>query len=168
MKTLPNAIRGTLVLPILGLLACAGFSQAAVTLTGTVSPLDTTTGRYTYSYDVTNFGTMEEIITVVLPVSTSASLLGLTAPTGFVLNYDTFQGFVNFDWDTDDTTMQTFSPNSTVTGFSFTSVVGPGPSTFTARDINEDFTGVTTAPVPEPSATLLGLASLGLLLRRRR
>lgn len=168
MKKMFSPFSWSCLIPLVGLLGVAGTASAAVTLTATVSPLNTTTGRFTYNYSVMNSASPEEIITVVLPVSKTAALMGLTSPTGFVLNYDTFQGLVNFDWDTNDATPQTFAPNSTVSGFSFTSPVGPGPSTFTARDVNMDFTGVTTAPIPEPSATLLGLATLGLILRRRR
>ena len=86
---------------------------------------------------------------------------------GFQTTYDTVSSRVNFIWDSDDFTPQTFAPNSTVSGFSFTSPVGPGQVQFTASDVNEDFTGFTTAPVPEPSVMLLGLTVLPALLRRR-
>ena len=156
------------LLPAAGLLALAAPASAAVALMATVSPLNTTTGRYTYTYSVINSASPDEIITVVLPVSKTAALMGLTAPTGFVVNFDTFQGLVNFDLDTIDSTMQTFAANSTVSGFSFTSPIPAASSMFTARDVNMDFTDFTSAPIPEPSAAFLGFASIGLLVLRRR
>ncbi len=155
------------MLPALSLLALAHSASAAVTLTGTTM-FDAGTNRFTYNYSVTNSASTEEIIQVTFPVSPTAALLGITAPTGFKLTYDTVGARVNFVWDDDDFTMQTFAPNSTVSGFAFTSPDGPGPVQFIASDINQDFTGFTTAPVPEPSVMLLGLAAVPVLLRRRR
>ncbi len=155
------------LLSLLGLLVCAGSAPAAVSVLGT-SMFDAGTSRYIYSYSVTNSDSPEELIQVTFPVSPTASLLGLTAPTGFKLTYDTVGARVTFVWDDDDFTMQTFAPNSTVSGFRFTSPVGPGTVSFTASDVNTDFTGTTTAPVPEPSALVLGLAAVPMLMRRRR
>lgn len=152
---------------MLGFLAAAAPSQAAVTLLGTFN-FDPGTLLYTYNYSVTNVASAEEIIQVTFPVSPAAALMGITAPTGFRLTYDTVGARVNFIWDEDDFTTQTFAPDSTVSGFAFSSAVGPGPTEFVASDINEDFTGTTIAPVPEPSAALLGLAALPVFLRRRR
>ena len=155
------------ILPLLSVLATAGVTRAAVTLSGS-SSFNVGTSRYTYSYSVINSGTADELIQVTFPVSSSAALLGLTAPVGFQTTYDTVASRVNFIWDSDDFTPQTFAPNSTVSGFSFTSPVGPGTVPFVASDVNEDFTGFTTAPVPEPSVFLLGLTALPALTRRRR
>jgi hypothetical protein len=145
--------------------------SASVIVTG-LSAFDAVSNRFIYNYSVTNSGSAEEIIQVTFPVSSSAALMGITAPTGFKLTYDTVGARVNFLWDDDDFTMQTFAPNSTVSGFSFTSPDGPGASIFVASDINQDFTGVTSAPVavPEPSPGLLGLLSLlaPLAIFRRR
>ncbi len=155
------------LIPVLALLAGAGVSRAAVSLTSS-NTFSSITGQYTYNYSVVNSGSPEELIQVTFPVSASAALMGLTAPTGFNITYDTVGARVNFIWDNDEFTTQTFAPESTVSGFSFTSPVGPGLVDFIASDINQDFTGSTTAPVPEPSAGLLGLGALGLLLRRRQ
>ncbi|MDB6070397.1 MAG: hypothetical protein JWL81_1568 [Verrucomicrobiales bacterium] len=159
-----------LLLPAALMLASAGVSESAVILTGT--PIfDAGTSLFTYNYSVTNAGTTEEIIQVTFPVSPGAALMGITAPTGFRLTYDTIGARVNFIWDEDDFTPQTFAPNSTVSGFSFTSSFAPGVVEFTASDVNQDFTGFTNAPavaVPEPSVLLMGLTALPVLLRRRR
>jgi hypothetical protein len=152
---------------LLGLLSAAGRAPAAVTVLGT-SSFDAGTGRYLYQYSVSNSASAEEIIQVTFPVSPAAALLGLTAPTGFKLTYDTVADRVNFIWDDDDFTPQTFAPNSTVSGFRFTSPDAPGMVQFTASDINGDTSGFTSAPVPEPSALMLGAAALPVLLRRRR
>ena len=165
-KTLPRASWACLV-SALGILAFAGSAAAAVTLTGT-SIFNAGTSRFTYNYSVMNTASTEEIIQVTFPVSPTAALLGLTAPTGFTLTYDTIGARVNFVMDANDFTPQTFAPNSTVSGFSFTSTVAPGVVQFTASDVNQDFTGFTSAPVPEPSVMLLGLAAVPALLRRRR
>ncbi len=146
-------------------------ASASVMVTG-ISTFDAGSNRFIYNYSVMNSGSEAEIIQVTFPVSSSAALMGITAPTGFKLTYDTVGARVNFLWDDDDFTMQTFAPNSTVSGFSFTSPDGPGASIFMASDINQDFTGVTSAPVavPEPSPGLLGLLSLlaPLAIFRRR
>jgi MYXO-CTERM domain-containing protein len=154
-------------IPVPALLAGAGVSRAAVSWTSG-NTFNSSTGQYTYSYSVVNSGSPEELIQVTFPVSPLAALMGLTAPPGFKITYDTVGARVNFIWDDDEFTPQTFAPESTVSGFSFTSPVGPGLVDFIASDINQDFTGSTPAPVPEPSAGLLGLGALGLLLRRRR
>ena len=149
------------------LAAFPGAAPAAVTVTG-LSAFDSGSGRYTYNYSVTNADSAEELIQVTFPVSASAALLGLTAPAGFKLTYDTIGARVNFVWDDDDFTMQTFAPNSTVSGFSFTSPVGPAQSPFIASDISQDYTGFTAAPVPEPSVLILALLAPLAMLRRRR
>ena len=142
-------------------------APAAVTVTG-LSSFDAITNRYTYNYSVMNSDSMEEIIQVTFPISPVAALMGITAPTGFKLTYDTVGARVNFVWDDDDFTMQTFAPNSTVSGFSFTSPVAPAQSPFIASDIIQDYTGFTAAPVPEPSVLILGLLAPLAMLRRRR
>ncbi|MES2466646.1 MAG: hypothetical protein V4675_05045 [Verrucomicrobiota bacterium] len=163
-RSFPLSLRASLWLALAALPAAA---PAAVTVTG-LSSFDSGSGRYTYNYSVTNADSAEELIQVTFPVSASAALLGLTAPAGFKLTYDTIGARVNFVWDDDDFTMQTFAPDSTVSGFSFTSPVGPGLTPFIASDISQDYTGFTAAPVPEPSVLMLGLLAPLALLRRRR
>lgn len=149
------------------LTAFPGAAPAAVTVTG-LSTFDSGSSRYTYNYSVTNMDSAEELIQVTFPVSASAAILGITAPEGFRLTYDTIGARVNFVWDDDDFTMQTFAPNSTVSGFSFTSPVGPGLTPFIASDISQEYTGFTAAPVPEPSVLMLGLLAPLAMFRRRR
>ena len=165
-------MKPSLTLPRCGVLGLAlaalpMAAPAAVTVTG-LSNFDAGSSRYTYNYSVTNSDSLEEIIQVTFPVSTAADLMGITAPTGFKLTYDTIGARVNFVWDDDDFTMQTFAPNSTVSGFSFTSPVGPAQSPFIASDISQDYTGFTAAPVPEPSVLILALLAPLAMLRRRR
>ena len=167
MKQLIFTARRACLLPLMGLVGLASHASAAVMVTGTTM-FDAGTSRFTYSYSVMNSGTTENIIQVTFPVSATAALMGITAPTGFKLTYDTVGARVNFIEDDSDFTMQTFAADSTVSGFSFTSMVGPGPSEFIASDVNQDFTGFTTAPIPEPSSLMLGLLAVPALWRRRR
>lgn len=160
----PFPLRSFLWLALASLPAAA---PAAVTVTG-LSTFDPGSSRYTYNYSVTNMDSVDELIQVTFPVSASAALLGITAPAGFKLTYDTIGARVNFVWDDDDLTMQTFAPESTVSGFSFTSPDGPGLTPFIASDISQDYTGFTSAPVPEPSVLMLALLAPLALLRRRR
>lgn len=167
MKLLSSSHCRYSLLPLFLLFSAAVSAPAAVSVLG-MPTFNASTGRYLYEYSVTNSASTEEIIQVTFPVSPTAALLGLTAPTGFRLTYDTVGARVNFIWDDDEFTPQTFAPNSTVSGFSFTSADVPGTVEFTASDINEDFMGFTTAPVPEPSSLILGALALPVLLRRRR
>ena len=167
MKQIIPTRRPACLLPLLGLLAMVHPASAAVTVTGSTM-FNGASNRFTYNYSVSNSGSPNEIIQVTFPVSPAAALMGITAPLGFKLTYDMVGARVNFVWDDSDFTMQTFAPNSTVSGFSFTSPVAPGPVQFTASDVNQDFTGLTSAPVPEPTVLVLGLAALPTLLRRRR
>ena len=152
---------------LLGVLATANLATAAVTLTPT-STFNAGTNRFTYTYSVMNSGTPDPLIQVTFPVSPAAALMGITAPAGFKITYDTVGARVNFLEDDSVFTTQSFAPNSTVSGFSFNSPVGPGSVQYVASDEFTDFTGTTTAPVPEPSVLVLGLAAIPAFLRRRR
>jgi hypothetical protein len=167
MKILSSFNTRTVFTTFAGLCTLAVSAPAAVTVLG-VPTFNAGTGRYLYEYSVTNSASTEEIIQVTFPVSATAALLGLTAPAGFRLTYDTVGARVNFIWDDDDFTPQTFAPDSTVSGFSFTSADMPGTVEFIASDINGDTAGFTVAPVPEPSILMLGAAALPMLWRRRR
>lgn len=167
MKKSILTARWACLLPVMGLLAIASSASAAVTLTPAVI-FNVGTNRFTYTYSVMNAGTPDPLIQVTFPVSPSAALMGIIAPAGFKITYDTVGARVNFLQDDSDLTTQSFAPGSTVPGFSFNSPVGPGAVQFVASDEFMDFTDTTSAPIPEPSVLVLGLAAVPALLRRRR
>ena len=143
-------------------------SQAAVTLNSSFN-LDAGTNLYTYSYSVENVGP-QDLALVSIPTSPAANVIGASAPTGFSLTFDSFQGFISFTEDSDLFTDQSFAVGSTISPFQFTSALAPGTVTFTAFDVEgNEFTGTAVAPIPEPSSLLLvGLALLPVSARRRR
>ncbi len=127
----------------LALLAFGGTASSQVTLTPSVSLGG---GTYTYSYSVANNGLFDLAI-VNLPVTTSANLMNLFAPTGFGISFDPGVGIVSFFEDASPATLQTFAPGSTNGLFSFTTLLRPGSAIFDALDIAANtFTGVTLAP----------------------
>lgn len=157
-------------LAVAGLLALAlGTTQAAITLTTNVT-FNAGNSLYTYTYSVTNTGTVEDGVLVSIPVIGSAELLGLGAPNGFNIFFDSSQGWVNLIEDDSVVTPQSFAPGSTVGPFDFDSTTGPGSVTFLAYDAaGTEFSGPTRAPIPEPAGTLLcALAAAVPLLSRRR
>ena len=143
-------------------------SQAAVTINSTFN-LDSGTNLYTYSYSVENTGP-SDLALISIPAIPAANISGASAPTGFSVIFDSFQGFVSFVEDGDLFTDQTFAGGSIISPFQVTSALAPGTVTFTAFDIEgSEFTGSVVAPVPEPSSLLLvGLALLPVSARRRR
>ncbi|MGL4401768.1 MAG: PEP-CTERM sorting domain-containing protein [Luteolibacter sp.] len=143
-------------------------SQAAVTINSTFN-LDSGTNLYTYSYSVENTGP-SDLALISIPTSPAANISGASAPTGFSVIFDSFQGFLSFVEDSDLFTDQTFAVGSIISPFQVTSALAPGTVTFTAFDIEgSEFTGSVVAPVPEPSSLLLvGLALLPVSARRRR
>ncbi len=163
----PRASRGHLW-GAAALLLTAATSQAAVLVTGT-SLLNTTTGRYDYTYSVEVTGTDDGIL-VEIPAARLADIIGVFNPIGFSGRVDSFSGIIRLAEDDDLFTPQTFAAGSTVTPFTFSSSLEPLLVTYTGFDVaGNSFTGTVPAPVPEPSATLLtGLLSPLLLLRRRR
>ena len=129
---------------------------------------------YTYNYSVMNSTTMDLAI-ITVPADPNSGLSNLTAPIGFNISFDPGAGLVSFFEDNDPNTPGTFGPNSTISGFSFTSAYAPGSVTFEALDVSgNSFTGSTLSAtiVPEPTSTaflLSGLALLGVgVVRRRR
>jgi len=147
-----------------------GSAKAQVSVLGSAN-FDIGTGIYTYSYAVFNGG-LFELALVDVEVATASALMSLTAPTGFDISYDPGLGIVSFFEDTEESTLQTFSPSSFNGLFSFTSLLAPDAAPFEALDVTgETYSGTTLAPlVPEPgSVALLSLALLApAALSRRR
>jgi PEP-CTERM motif len=143
-------------------------SQAAVTINSSFN-LESGTNLYTYSYSIENMGPTD-LALVSIPTSAAANIAGVLTPTGFLLIFDSFQGFISLVEDNDLFTDQTFASGSTVSPFQFTSALAPGTVTFTAFDVEgNEFTGSAVAPIPEPSSLLLlGLALLPISASRRR
>jgi hypothetical protein len=153
-------------------LAGVATSSAQVTVSPVVT-FDSGTGVFTYSYSVTN-GSSNTLAIISFGARPTGALTvqNLSAPMGFAASYDSGNGFVSFFEDNDPGTPQMFAPGSTVSPFTFTSMFGPGATTFEALDFaGNTFTGVTQAPIPEPSVlalSALALPGLAFLLYRRR
>lgn len=145
-----------------------GSARGAVSVINTVT-FNAGTNLYEYSYSIQNTGLLD-LILISVPTSIASNVTGIASPTGFTLTFDPSQGQLNFNEDNDIFTDQTFAPSTTVSPFSFSSPLAPGSTTFTAFDVEgTEFTGTTTSPVPEPSASLLsGIAIASLMARRRR
>jgi hypothetical protein len=171
MKTNTINKRSTACLLALGLLvggALTERTQAAAIITSNVS-FDIGTSLYLYSYSVQNTGPLD-LILVTVPANPSSNVLGIMAPVGFDLTFDPSQGWLNLNEDSNIFTDQTFASGSTVAPFDFRSALAPGTVTYSAFDVGgNEFTGSVMAPVPEPSASLLGgLVGMATCLKRRR
>jgi hypothetical protein len=147
-------------------------SSAQVTLTPVVT-FNISTGVFTYSYSVMN-GSSNSLAIISFGARPTGALTvqNLSSPMGFAASYDSGNGFVSFFEDNNPATPQMFAPGSTVSPFTFTSMFGPGTTTFEALDVaGNTFTGVTQAPIPEPSVlalSALALPGIAFLLYRRR
>lgn len=171
LKKTKYAALGALLFAALGVCDVARGQQVLVP--GSVSQFNATTG-FTYSYSVSNF-TMMDLAVITIPANSNSALMNLTAPTGFLITFDSGNGLFSFLEDNNQNTPQTFAPGSTVSGFSFTSFYAPGTATFDALDISgNDYMGNTIAPtnaVPEPTSValvLVGFAFAGGIFVRRR
>ncbi len=157
----------SLSLGILFSVASVTQTQAAATITSDVT-FDSLTNLYTYSYSIQNTGLLD-LILITIPVSPLANITNISPPTGFSLTYDPVAQVNALFEDNDIFTDNTFAPNTTISPFTFRSPLGPGVVTFIASDVNEDFSGTTLSPVPEPSGIMLtGIAALAAMIRRRR
>jgi hypothetical protein len=158
-----------LVRATLGLAALTGSASAAAVLTGSAA-FNTATSDYTYSYSVMNSGLTDELVLVSVPVFSPLGVSNVFAAPGFSLQYDGFQGWVNFIEDGSVITPQSFAPGSTVEPFRFNSASPPGMVNFVAYDASgAEFTGQVLSPVPEAASSALTiLAGAVLTLRRRR
>lgn len=170
-NTNPRKTRFALLLPVITGLAFVTLTQnsrAAVTVNSNVS---LSSGVYTYSYSVTNSGTIFDLATIDIPFAAGAVIGNLSAPTGFGIISDGVPvNLISLFEDSDVSTLATFAPNTTIETFSFQSSTPPSLVTFSALDVNGDtYTGTTQSAVPEPSS-LLFLAStvLPILASRRR
>ncbi len=161
----------------LPLLSCALAALSAFTSQGTAAAVITAnvsfnagTSKYLYSYSITNTGLMEDLALITVAGDPLGALMDTMAPSGFSLTFDSSQGSINFTEDTSIITPQTFGPGTTVTGFSYTSIFSPTSTAYSAFDsAGTEFTGFTSAPIPEPTGlTLLTLACTATALRRRR
>ncbi|MFN0128514.1 MAG: hypothetical protein ACKV19_17715 [Verrucomicrobiales bacterium] len=144
----------------------------AVVVDATVTQLS---GSYLYEISIHNDET-EELAFVSLvdgPLADPLIDSTLTTPVGFIGNYDSGLGFVDFLADT-----SSFLPGLTVDGFSFESLTGPEDGyfmSFEALDIlGNPYSGsvnITVRGVPESGGTLmtsaLVCAALAFIRRRR-
>lgn len=136
-------------------------SSLAAGATITVAPTVTgSAGSFLYAYTITN-NTPDDPFVIDIPVLNVAnSVTNLTAPTGFKASFDSGLGLVSFLEDT------AFFTSTPVSGFSFRSPFGPGPTTFRATTLSSStgnvftISGPTQGPVPEPG--YLGLVALSL------
>lgn len=159
-----------------------GLARAQVTITSTV----TSSGPlFTYNYGVTNnaaadpTGLSDLAIVTFTGAVNGSSILNETAPTGFFITVGRVpgspdDGLVSFG---PILGMSGFTPGTTVSGFSFQSLFGPGTTTFNALDaIGNTFSGPVRAAlgpavVPEPGTWLalgMGAMGIGLLAVRRK
>ncbi|MBI2925170.1 MAG: hypothetical protein HYY24_05640 [Verrucomicrobia bacterium] len=147
---------------ILALWLSAQSAEAILIVEGTVTPL---AGSFEYEFSISNLGPNDYVIVSILNAPLADPLIDptLVAPVGFLASYDDGLGFVDFLGDTD-----LFAVGTTVSGFSFESLSGPG-TVFTLFEalsvLGDSFSGsitITPAGVPETGSSL-PLASLSLI-----
>lgn len=178
--SLRSMLRMTIALGALAVLGVAAHAQQ-VSITPTVS---FSNGLYTYEYSVMN-NTLDRLAITTFEVRPLPNAVMMpTAPAGFGISFDpgpfpsssfaSGVGLVSFFEDDVTTTLGTFDPGSTISGFMFTSPFAPTVSNFEALDINGvSFLGTTLAPanVPEPGtiafAVTLSLGLAGMVKTRR-
>lgn len=163
---IPQTLSRSLIGVITGLciLIMSAAVHADVIVDVTVSPI---VGGFHFDYSITN---SEPVDVVIVSIAGPASdpLIGatLTAPVGFLANYDFGLGFIDFLEGTD-----LFAAGTTTGGFGFDSASSPQPTTFVAlSDVGQKIAGRTQVPggvsIPEPatlvlfSSGLVGLAGL--------
>jgi hypothetical protein len=170
-NTTPIKARFAPLLPALAALAFVvsmGNTRAAVTVNSSVT---FSSGLYTYSYSVTNFGTAFDIASIDIPIAAGAVIGNLSAPSGFgIISDGAPVSLVSLFEDSEISTSAMFAPDSTVGTFTYESSTAPLFVTFSALDVNGDtYTGTTQSAVPEPSSLLfLASAVLPVLASRSR
>lgn len=163
-----------------------GLARAQVTITSNV----TSSGPlFTYNFSVTNnaaadptgLGLNDVAVVTFTGAVNGSSILNETAPAGFLITVGRVpgspdDGLVSFLEDLNPGG-PTFAPGTTISGFSFQSLLGPGTTNFEALNASGNtFTGPMTsavgaAAVPEPGAWLtlsMGALGAGILIARRK
>jgi len=161
------------ILPTCLILALALTAQTARAITMNMTATDLG-GSFRYDISINNNEVVDLAIVSIIDAPAGDPLIdpSLVAPAGFLASYDSGLGFVDFI-----EAAATFAAGSTVGGFSFESLAGPGAyfTTFEALSVlGESFRGsinVTMISVPETGSTLV-MAGLGFMalafIRRRR
>ena len=176
MLLCPHRLAGPLALAgAIGALFSAGAAHAQVSVTPTITQAGS---LYNYSYSITNFTNtnLAAINLDGLPLVPGA-LTNFSAPGTFGITnpYDSGVGIETFYEGT--AALDTFSPGSTISGFSFSSIFAPATISFdTLDDSGGTATGTTLGPagaaaVPEASTLVslgAGLLVLGFAAARRR
>lgn len=161
---------------LLGALACCGTARAAMIVEATVTP---DAGFYHYDLLITNSGPDDVVLVTLIDAPLADPLIGpsLTVPVGFLGNYDSGLGFVDFLADTD-----LFAAGTSKGLFSLDSLAAPTEDSFSrfqALTTNGDqLTGcviingscIGPATVPEPASwvlLVLGLACISRVPGRR-
>jgi hypothetical protein len=127
---------------------------------------------YHYHYTLTN-NTLSDLSLITIQTVAGADVaLNPGAPDGFQLIYDSGNGLLSFAPADPDNGGTMFEAGQAYSGFHFQSPLRPGWARFSALDVNglKAFSGVASAPVPEPgSLAMLGaLTVTGLIWWRRR
>lgn len=159
-----------MLLSVVGLLLLSGAPSWAVPIVqSNVTPIGG--GLFHFEFSVTN-NTIDDIVLVSVDVPTGDASIGATllAPLGFLASYDSGLGIIDFLEGTD-----LFSVGTTITGFSFDSVLGPGNGEFddfSGLTVNGDtFSGtvetIVVAAVPEPSPVALVALGAAVLIGLR-
>lgn len=162
-------------LPFLATLALLGISQvttAQVSIDSVVTPMGS---QFQYDYTVNNTSsdiTFFTVSIVSIPSIDAIDPMSLTAPLGYMINFDSGNGLLTLLADA-----SSFDPLTSVGGFSFKSSFGPGSTPFEALGLDlsanaVNVSGSTVGLVPEPGTIAFGLALTGAagfaFYRRRR
>ena len=157
----PNQSRHRIALSALILVASlfAQTTRATAIVSRTTTPL--AGGIFQYDFSIFNSGPQEIVIMTILDAPTMDPLISptLTAPSGFLIDYDFWLGLVSFAANLDS-----FTAGSTKGLFSLQSSADPSTNfkMFEAFTLSGDIEHGTISGVPDAGNTLL-MASLGLM-----
>src|SRR5438067_11994077 len=104
--------------------------SAATAQVSVVPGVTTNLGVTTFDFAIANSTPNDLVIVTIGVPAFPGAIFDLETPTGFVTNFDSGLGLVDFLADTDS-----FAAGSTLSGFKFSSHLPPGPSQFTALDL---------------------------------